>query len=135
MILLPISAAVPGTRRSAQPLPRLAAAAGQWGSLLRAFEQAPVAFAVFRGANYVIELANAAVCALWGRTAGQALGTPLLELLPEAVGQGFEELLDGVRATGVPHVARELPSKIDRGGAVVTVHQNFVYQALRGSDG
>lgn len=90
--------------------------------MLRAFEQAPVAVAVFRGANYVIELANAAVCALWGRTAAQALGTPLLELLPEAVGQGFEELLDGVRATGVPYVARELPSKIDRGGAVVTVH-------------
>jgi signal transduction histidine kinase len=103
--------------------------------LLRVFEQAPVAVAVFRGPNYVIELANPAVCALWGRTPAQALGTPLFELLPEAAGQGFEELLDGVLATGVPYVAHELPSKIDRGSTRVTVHWNFVYKALRDIDG
>ena len=112
-----------------------AAAEAQRGDLLRAFEQAPMAVAVFRGPTYVIELANAAVCALWGRTAEQALGTPLFELLPEAAGQGFEELLDEVMATGVPHVAHELPSKIERGGSVETVYWSFIYKALRGADG
>ncbi len=58
--------------------------------LHKLFEQAPVAIAVFRGPRYVVELANPAVCALWGRTPAQALGTPLFELLPEAAGQGFE---------------------------------------------
>ncbi|MDB5234385.1 MAG: hypothetical protein JWR44_1378 [Hymenobacter sp.] len=95
------------------------------------FAQAPVAIAVFRGPRYVIELANPAVCAMWGRTAEQTLGTPLFELLPEAAGQGFEELLDGVLATGVPHVAHELPSVIERGGHRETVYWNFVYQPLR----
>ena len=99
------------------------------------FEQAPVALAVFEGPRYVVELANPAVLQLWGRTRAQTLGTPLFELLPEVSGQGFEELLDGVRATGIPHVAHEMPSTIDRDGRHDTVYWNFVYQPRRGADG
>ncbi|WP_210521006.1 PAS domain-containing sensor histidine kinase [Hymenobacter terricola] len=99
------------------------------------FEQAPVAMAVFRGPRYVIEEANPAVCRLWGRTLAQALGTPLFELLPEAAGQGFEELLAGVLATGVPYVAHELPALIDRLGRRDTVYWDFVYHPLREADG
>ena len=99
------------------------------------FEQAPVAVAVLRGPAYVIEAANPAACAMWDRTPLQALGTPMFELLPEAANQGFEELLDEVLATGVPFVARELPSLIDRQGRRDTVYWNFVYQPLREVDG
>ena len=99
------------------------------------FDEAPLGIAVFRGLNYVIEMANPAVCALWGRTQAQALHTPLFELLPEAAGQGFEQLLDQVMATGVPYVAHELPSFIDRHGRRDTVYWNFVYYPLRGDDG
>ena len=99
------------------------------------FEQAPVGAAVFRGPRYIIEAANPAVCALWGRTRAQALGTPLFELLPEAAGQGFEELLDGVMATGTPYVAHERPSFIDRGHGRETVYWNFVYYPLREPNG
>ncbi len=94
-----------------------------------------VAVAVFRGPRYVIELANPAVCKIWGRTADQVLGKPLFEALPEAAGQGFEELLDGVLATGEPYVARELPSTLDRGGRRDTVYWNFVYQPLPDAEG
>ena len=113
----------------------LADAEAQRTELQRLLEQAPVAVAMLRGPQYVIELANPAVCALWGRTPAQALGTPLFELLPEVAGQGFEELLDGVLTTGVPFVAHELPSRIDRGGRLETVHWNFVYAPLRAADG
>ncbi|MGY3089414.1 PAS domain S-box-containing protein [Hymenobacter sp. UYAg731] len=111
---------------------RLEAQQQRFGALV---EQAPVAIAVFRGPRYVIELANPAVCGLWGRTLAQTLGTPLFELLPEAAGQGFEELLDGVMTTGVPYVAHELPSFIDRAGRRDTVYWNFVYHPLREADG
>ena len=107
----------------------------QRGELQRIFEQAPVAVAVIMGPRYVVEWANPAVCAMWGRTQAQAQGTPVFELLPEAAGQGFEELLDGVLATGVAHVAHELPSFIDRAGQRVTVYWNFVYNPLREPDG
>ena len=95
------------------------------------FDQAPMAITVVRGPNYVIELANPAVCAMWGRTQQQAVGTPLFDLLPEAAGQGFEELLDGVMATGRPHVAYEVPSLIDRHGRRDTVYWDFKFQPLR----
>jgi len=107
----------------------------QRGELQRIFEQAPVAIAVYRGPAYVIELANPLVCALWGRTQAQAVGTPLFELLPEVAGQGYEELLAGVLVTGVPHVAREMPSLIDRHGRRDTVYWNFVYLPMREEDG
>jgi len=99
------------------------------------FLQAPVAVAVFRGPRYVVEMANPAVCAMWGRTPAQTMGTPLFELLPEAAGQGFEELLDGVMATGTPYIAHELPSFIDRNGRRDTVYWNFVYHPVREADG
>ncbi|MFC7671160.1 PAS domain-containing protein [Hymenobacter humi] len=75
------------------------------------------------------------MCAIWGRTAEQVLGKPLFEALPEAAGQGFEELLNGVLATGVPYVANELPSTLDRAGHRDTVYWNFVYQPLPDADG
>ena len=103
--------------------------------LERLFEQAPVALAVFDGPDYVVQLANPDVLRLWGRTHEQALHKPLFELLPEVVGQGFEELLHGVMTTGVPYVAHELPSLIDRDGHRETVYWNFVYQPLRRADG
>ncbi len=112
----------------------LAAAEAQRGELQHIFEQAPVAIATFRGPTYLIELANPLVCALWGRTPAQALHTPLFELLPEIVGQGYEQLLAQVMATGVPHVAQEMPSTIDRHGRRDTVYWNFVYLPLREAD-
>ena len=108
---------------------------GQRQQLQQLFMQAPVAIAVFRGPQYVVELANPAICALWGRTPEQALQKPLFELLPEAAGQGFEELLDGVLTTGVPYVAHELPSFVDRNGRRDKAYWNFVYQPLREENG
>ncbi|MDB5270778.1 MAG: hypothetical protein JWP58_3818 [Hymenobacter sp.] len=74
----------------------------------------------------MIELANPAVCAIWGRTAEQVLNKPLFKALPEAAGQGFEGLLAGVLATGVPYVVPELPSTLDRAGHRDTGCWNFV---------
>ncbi|MGI4821125.1 MAG: PAS domain-containing sensor histidine kinase [Janthinobacterium lividum] len=107
----------------------------QRGELQRILEQAPVAIAVFRGPTYVIELANPLVCALWGRTPAQTVGTPLFELLPETANQGFEQLLNKVMATGVPHVAHEMPAVHERAGRRETVYWNFVYLPMREDDG
>ncbi|MGI4742426.1 MAG: PAS domain-containing protein [Janthinobacterium lividum] len=99
------------------------------------FEQALVAIAIYRGPRYIIELANPAMCAIGERTQAQAIGTPLFELLPETAGQGFEQLLDGVITTGIPYVAHELPSTIERAGRRDLVYWNFVYQPLRDAQG
>ncbi|WP_345072365.1 PAS domain-containing protein [Hymenobacter fastidiosus] len=108
---------------------------GHYRQLHELFEQAPVGIAVFRGPQYVVEMANPVVCAMWGRTPAQALHTPLFELLPEAANQGLERLLDGVMATGTPYVAHELPALIDHQGHRDTVYWDFVYNPLREADG
>lgn len=124
------------------PYPDLPAAPGElvdlaapYKALADVFAQAPVAMAVLRGPRYLVELANPAVCALWGRTLAETLHRPIFEVLPEAAGQGFEQLLDGVLATGVPHVAIEQPSFIDRHGRRDTVYWTLVYHPLREADG
>ena len=95
------------------------------------FEQAPVAIAVYKGPQHVIDFVNTAFCEILGRTPEQVLNTPLLELLPEIADQGYKELLDGVRTTGEPHVAIEMPARINRYGRQDMAYWNFVYHPFR----
>lgn len=113
----------------------LAEAERQRGELERIFEQAPVAIAVYRGPDTIIELANPLVCELWGRRAEDIIGLSLFEALPEVAGMGYEELLAGVLATGEPHVAHEMPAQHDRNGHRETVYWNFVYLPVRKASG
>ncbi|WP_187632079.1 PAS domain-containing protein [Hymenobacter lutimineralis] len=99
------------------------------------FEQAPVAVAIFRGPDYLIEVANVLVAQLWGRTPEEVVGRPLLEALPEVRDQGFKELMDEVVATGSPFVAQEVAAQLLRNGRMETVYLNFVYQPLRDASG
>lgn len=97
--------------------------------------QTPLGVAVFRKPNFVIELANPTICRLWDRTPEQVLEQPLFEALPEAAGQGFEELLAGVYETGIPFEGHELPARIERNGQVSPVYFDFVYEPLLEPDG
>jgi len=107
----------------------------QRGELERIFEQAPAAIAVYRGPTYTIELANSTVARLWGRTQEQLIGKGLFEALPEVAGMGYEELLDGVMATGTPHVAHAMEAQHDRNGQRETVYWDFVYVPVHAADG
>ncbi|MCR5890201.1 PAS domain-containing sensor histidine kinase [Hymenobacter sp. J193] len=99
------------------------------------FEQAPVAIAVFRGADYVIEVANPSVASLWRRTPSEVIGRPLLEALPEVREQGFKELLDEIAVSGEAFVAQEVSAMLARGPEPETIYLNFVYQPLRDTQG
>jgi signal transduction histidine kinase len=73
----------------------------------RLFEQAPVAMAVLRGPQHLIELANPAMCALWDRSAEQVLELPLFEALPETDEPRTKALLTDVLATGKARTTHE----------------------------
>lgn len=107
----------------------------QRGELQRVFEQAPVAIAVYRGPTHIIEFANTSTYAIWGRPYKKGLGKPLLELLPEITGQGFDELLDQVRTTEEPYRGYSMPSQIQRNGQLETVYWDFVYVPMYDADG
>ena len=98
-------------------------------------DEAPVAIAIFRGPEHIIELANEEQLLLWGRTAEQVISQPLFDVLPEAKGKGYEELLHKVMDTGTPFHAKELSAPLLRNGVLETVYFNFVYQPVREADG
>ncbi|MFV8332230.1 PAS domain S-box protein [Flavobacterium sp. GSP14] len=97
--------------------------------------QAPVAIGVVRGEKYVVEIANAKILEIWGRTEAQILGKPIFEVLTELEGQGFEELLNGVYTKGERFVTNELPITLLRKGQLENVYVKFVYEPLREANG
>ena len=101
------------------------------------FMQAPVAIAVIRGPQLVVDLANPLMCRLWGRPSERVVGWPLLEAMPELVGQPFEDLLRQVMETGEAFVGREMPARLMRqeGEALVEGYFNLVYEPLRDASG
>ncbi|WP_309894324.1 ATP-binding protein [Archangium sp.] len=102
------------------------------------FMQAPVAISLYRGPQYVIELANPLMCDILGREFEQMRGTPLVQALPEIVAQGIiERSVTPVFRTGTPFVGTELPLQLDRrgDGTLEQCFFNFVHVPLRAPDG
>ena len=100
--------------------------------LQRIFEQAPMAVTVLRGPQFTVELANSAMCAIWGREESQLLGRPYFEAVPDTAGQGFEELLATVLRTGEPMFINEAPVTLDRAHTAQPTlgYFNFIFQSL-----
>ncbi len=97
--------------------------------------QAPVAMCIFRGRDYVVDLANERMIELWGKKPEEVLHKPIFEGLPEAKDQGFEALLEGVYITGNAFSAQGVPITLPRNGGIETVYVNFVYEAYKEDDG
>ncbi|HEX8417172.1 MAG TPA: PAS domain S-box protein, partial [Methylobacterium sp.] len=73
----------------------------------RMFAQAPGFICTLRGPGHVFDFVNDAHTRLFGER--HAVGKTLRAAFPELTGQGFEELLDGVYATGERHIASAAP--------------------------
>ena len=80
--------------------------------LREVFAQAPAFLAVLRGEDHVFEYVNTAYYQLVGHR--ELVGKPVWEALPEVRGQGFEDLLDTVMATGEPFIGREVKVTVAR---------------------
>jgi signal transduction histidine kinase len=103
--------------------------------LSEVFEKAPSFFAMLRGPDFRIEMANEAYFGLIGRH--DVIGKPLLEAIPEIASQGFRDLLERVVTTGEPFVGREaLVHFANRGGrGPEDRYVDFIYQAIVEADG
>lgn len=106
-------------------------ARSDFGNIVR---QVPIGIAVFRGPDFVVEVANGKYLEVIDRTEEQFLGRPLFEVLPE-VREYVESLLTNVYLTGDPYYGFEFPVTLRRYGREDLTYFNFVYQALREDDG
>lgn len=103
--------------------------------LYSTFMQAPVGIAIFGGPDYIVDLINPPLCALYGKTIDEMLGSPVFDVLTHAKGLGFEGLLDKVRLTGESFKGKGLAAPLERNGEVETVFLDFVYEPFREDDG
>jgi two-component system sensor histidine kinase VicK len=97
--------------------------------------QAPVAMCILLGPNHIIQVANAVMIELWGKTEEAVMNKPVFEALPDAKGQGLEQIMADVYYTGKTFKANEMPVSLLRNGKMEDVYQDFVYQPYKGADG
>ncbi|HEX6372784.1 MAG TPA: PAS domain-containing protein, partial [Longimicrobium sp.] len=113
----------------------LAEATAERERLYDVFMQAPAAIAVLEGPEHVFTVANPRYRELVGGR--DVVGKPVADALPEIRGQGFVDLLDGVRRSGEAFTASEAAVQLDRRGTgeLESVYVDFVYQPLKDSTG
>ena len=113
----------------------LAEATAERERLYDVFMQAPAAIAVLEGPEHHFTVANPRYRELVGGR--DVVGKAVADALPEIRGQGFVELLDGVRRSGEAFTASEAVVQLDRRGtgALESVYVDFVYQPLKDSTG
>jgi PAS domain S-box-containing protein len=98
------------------------------------FTEAPSSMGVLSGPNHVFVMVNPLYLKLIGKN--DVIGKSVKEVLPEAVEQGFVDLLDAVYNTGKTFTSDEMHIKLDTlgTGLLVDKYLNFMYQAHRNED-
>jgi two-component system sensor histidine kinase VicK len=97
--------------------------------------QAPIAIAIFRGPDYVVETVNARALELWGHNEDEVMGQPILQVMPELLSQGIKALLDEVYHDGRSFSFTELPVQLLREGQISDTFVNFVYEPIYDASG
>jgi signal transduction histidine kinase len=97
--------------------------------------QAPVAMAIFKGPNHIVEIANERMFRLWGKPGHEFISKPIFDVLLDAKKEGFEDLLTSVFTSGQTYTAYAAPVTLYRGDTTELVYVHFVYEAFRDSNG
>jgi len=103
--------------------------------LLDSFEQSPVGIALLSRDNLEFIIANTFYGRLVGRNSKEIIGKSLLNAVPELKGQGFDDLLHEVVATGVAYTAKEVSVELHKDGQPEIIYVDLAYQPMRERDG
>ncbi len=99
------------------------------------FIQAPIGIVILNGDDYRIELVNDFYSLVVQRTKEELLGKPVFEAIPEALTQGFKDILNGVRISGEPLFLHEYETVLHRNESDETTYLSLVFQPVKGMDG
>ena len=100
----------------------------------RLVEQAPVAIAVMRSKELIVDIANERILEVWAKDSS-ILGLPLAKAMPELVGQPFIEILQNVLSSGKPYYGKESKAFVMRNGVLTEGYYTFICQPLKDADG
>jgi len=94
--------------------------------------QTPVPIAIFRGNNYIVELANDSALGVMVKDKS-FIGKLLFEAMPE-LENSLKEIFDKVMLSGIPFQANEMELTLFRNGKNETGWFNLNYQPIREDD-
>lgn len=113
----------------------IAKARNQADELLKQlFINAPMAISILKGPQFIVELANPEILAIWDKKAEDVYYKPVMTAVPELSGQGFEELMMHVLTTGKRFISGEYPVTVLRNGQLRKIYVKFIYEPLREDD-
>ncbi|MDR6844375.1 CheR family methyltransferase [Flavobacterium granuli] len=96
--------------------------------------QSPFSFAILKGKDMIIALANDSIKEIWGK--GSIIeGNPIMSILPELKDGPIPKMLDDAYTKGVAQEGYELLVPLMRNGKLDNVYFNFVYQPYLDADG
>ncbi len=97
-------------------------------------QQVPVAMALMKGPQHVVEIVNQRALEIWARERDEVEGRPILEVLPELKEQGFGKFLNEA-LIGRSYHASEVPVVIRHNDRMVTHYLNFSFETLIDEEG
>jgi PAS domain S-box-containing protein len=95
--------------------------------LYAVFMQAPVGIGIFIGPEFVVDLVNPVLSAIYGKTTEELQDKPIFDVLVQAKGMGFEEALNHVRITGERYEGKNVEIPLIRNGILEKVYVDFAY--------
>jgi len=96
----------------------------------------PIAMAIFRGKDFIIEMANKTLMHdIWQKEEKDCIGLPLLDVFPELKGQKYPELLQEVLVNGKTIRENESLAYIDINGTLKKFYLDYEYTTLYEKDG
>jgi PAS domain S-box-containing protein len=97
-------------------------------------EEAPIATCLFVGRELKIAVANQPMLSFWGKSP-EVVGKPLIEAVPELIGQPFLSILDEVFTTGTTYEAKNARADLEVDGVMGTYYFDYTYKSLRNEAG
>ena len=97
-------------------------------------EQAPLAIVIFRGANFIVEVANKASISIIDDAAETLIGQPFFEIHPE-LEETIKPLFSKIISTGQPFFGNEFPINIKRMDLLEEAYFNLVFHPLKEDTG
>ncbi|MBO0932296.1 PAS domain-containing sensor histidine kinase [Fibrella aquatilis] len=97
--------------------------------------QAPVALALMRGPDFIIDLANERALAIWDKQGEDVLDKPFAQALPAIYKQGFDEIVSTVFQTGKPFIANQMPVILSKNGTPQPAFVNVTIEPIRDVNG
>ena len=96
--------------------------------------QAPVAIAILKGPEHLVESANEKILKIWGKDK-RVVNKPFYKILPAPEGDLFLKILRDVYTSGISYYGYEAKTRIKTHGEFKDGYFNFVYQPLKDDAG